>query len=41
MGDYNINYFNTREEQDLETVTLPYVLIVSNTDQPTRIKGNY
>ena len=39
MGDYNINYLNTREKQDLETVILPYGLIVSNADQPTRIKG--
>ena len=39
MGGYNINYLNTREKQDLETVTLPYGLIVSNTDQPTRKKG--
>ena len=39
MGDYNIDHLNTREKQDLETVTLPYDLIVSNTDQPTRKKG--
>ena len=39
MGDYNINYLNAREKQDLETVTLAYGLIGSNTDQPTRIKG--
>ena len=39
MGDYNINYLNTRKKQDLETVILPYGLIVSNTDQPTRMKG--
>ena len=39
MGDYNINYLNARIKQDLETVTLPYGLIVSNTDKPTRIKG--
>ena len=38
MGDYNINYLNTREKQDLETVTPPYGLRVSSTDQPTRIK---
>ena len=39
MGDYSINYLNTREKQDLETVILPFSLIVSNTDQPTRIEG--
>ena len=39
MGDYKIKYLNTREKQILQTVTLPYGLIVSNTDQPTRIRG--
>ena len=39
MVDYNINYLNTREKQDLEAEFLPYGLIVSITDQPTRIKG--
>ena len=39
MGDYNINYLNIREKRHLETVTHPYGLIFSNTDQPTRIKG--
>ena len=40
MGDHNNNYLNPREKQDLETVTVPHVLIVSNTDEPTRIKGS-
>ena len=38
MGAYNIDYLNAREKHDLETVTTPYGLIVSNTDEPTRIK---
>ena len=38
-GDYNIKYLNTREKQYLETVILSYGLIVSNTDQPTRMNG--
>ena len=38
MGDYKIAYLNAREENDLETVTIPYGLIVSNTDEPTKIK---
>ena len=31
-------YQHKKKKQDLETVTLPYGLIVSNTDQHTRIK---
>ena len=39
MGDYNINYLNQREKEDLETVILPNGLTTINTDQPTRISN--
>ena len=39
MGDYNINYLNQREREDLETVTLPYGVAAINNDQPTRISN--
>ena len=32
MGDYNIDYMNTRERQDLETIVLPYDFTINNTD---------
>ena len=40
LGDYNIDYLNERERQDLETVILPYGLRINNTDEPTRVRGN-
>ena len=40
LGDYNIDYLNMRERQDLETVILPYGLKINNTDAPTRVRGN-
>ena len=39
MGDYNKNYLNQREKENLETVILPYGLTTINTDQPTRISN--
>ena len=39
MGDYNNDYMNTRERQDLETVVLPYGFMINNTNQPTRVRG--
>ena len=36
MGDYNINYLNQREKEDLETVILPYGLKTISANQPTR-----
>ena len=36
MGDYNLS---TRGKEDLETLILSYGLIVSKTDQPTRLKA--
>ena len=40
LGDYNIDYLNKRERQDLETVILPYGFKINNTDEPTRVRGN-
>ena len=40
MGDYNIDYMNEREMQDLETVIIPYGFKINNIDQPTRVRGN-
>ena len=39
MGNYNRNYLNQRERDDLETDILPYGLTTINTDQPTRISN--
>ena len=39
MGDFNIDYLTPREQQNLDTVILPYVLTVTNTKGPTRVKG--
>ena len=39
MGDFNIDYLTPREQQNLDTVILPYGLTVTNTKEPTRVKG--
>ena len=38
MGDYNINYLENKEKQNLETIIQPYDLNVTNKHQATRIK---
>ena len=38
MGDFNIDYLTPREQQNLDTVILPYGLTVTNTKEPTRVK---
>ena len=38
MGDYNINYLENKEKQNLETIIQPYDLNVTNKHQSTRIK---
>ena len=40
MGDYNIDYLNLKEKENLEAILLPYGLQIMNTEQPTRVKGN-
>ena len=41
LGDYNINYLDTLEGSRLETVILPYDLLIKNQTIPTRLnKGN-
>ena len=37
-GDYNINYLENKEKQNLETIIHPYDLNVTNKQQLTRIK---
>ena len=37
MGDFNINFFNHKERQCLETITIPYGFHILNTTEPTRI----
>ena len=39
MGDYNINYLNQKEREDLESVILPSGLAAINNDQPIRISN--
>ena len=38
IGDYNINYLENKEKQNLETIIQPYDLNVTNKHQATRIK---
>ena len=38
MGDYNINYLNNKERNNIDTVLIPYDLKVVNTE-PTRGKN--
>ena len=37
MGDFNINFFNHKERQCLETITIPCGFHIPNTTEPTRI----
>ena len=37
MGDFNIIFFNHKERQCLETITIPYGFHILNTTEPTRI----
>ena len=37
MGDFNIYFFNHKERQCLETITIPYGFHILNTTEPTRI----
>ena len=39
MGDYNINYLNELEQQNLVTILIPYGLQIINTKIHTRIHG--
>ena len=39
MGDFNIDYLTPREQQNLDTVLLPYGLTVNNTKETARVKG--
>ena len=40
MGDYNFDYFNTKEKLCLETVIVPNGLTIVNTEIPTQRQGN-
>ena len=37
MGDYNINYLNSREKEKLDSILLPYHLEIQNKTEATRI----
>ena len=37
---YNIDYLNPKEKECLETTLLLYGLQITNTEQPTRVKGS-
>ena len=39
MGDYNMNYFDKRERECLETILTPYGLTVMNKDHATRVQN--
>ena len=39
MGEYNINYFDKRERECLETILTPYGLNVMNKDHATRVQN--
>ena len=39
MGDYNINYFDKKERECLETILTPYGLNVMNKDHATRVQN--
>ena len=36
MSDFNINFFNHKERQGLETTTIPYGFHILNTTETTR-----
>ena len=38
-GDYNLNYFDKRERECLETILTPYGLNVMNNDQRIRVQN--
>ena len=40
MGDYILDYLNEKEEQNLDTIMIPYGLKSTNENIPARISGN-